>query len=148
MDQDLTFGAEYDFFEREDGYTGLCQAYGLSFKDTMDLDIGLKYQAIEQDQIDVMAIFTTDGQLSSADVVVLQDDQNFYPSYLCANVVSQAVLEKHPEIRDVLEKLSGKIEDEDMSYMNNEVETKKREPKEVALDFLKEENLLEDTRYE
>ena len=148
VDQDLTFGAEYDFFEREDGYTGLCQAYGLSFKDTMDLDIGLKYQAIEQDQIDVMAIFTTDGQLSSADVVVLQDDQNFYPSYLCANVVSQAVLEKHPEIRDVLEKLSGKIEDEDMSYMNNEVETKKREPKEVALDFLKEENLLEDTRYE
>lgn len=78
----------------------------------------------------------------------MQDDQNFYPSYLCANVVSQAVLEKHPEIRDVLEKLSGKIEDEDMSYMNNEVETKKREPKEVALDFLKEENLLEDIRYE
>ena len=36
----LTFGAEYDFFEREDGYDALCDTYGLRFKDTMDLDIG------------------------------------------------------------------------------------------------------------
>lgn len=42
----LTFGAEYDFFEREDGYDALCETYDLQFKDTMDMDIGLKYQAI------------------------------------------------------------------------------------------------------
>lgn len=66
----LVFGAEYDFFEREDGYDALCETYGLNFKETMDLDIGLKYQAINQGQIDVMVIFTTDGQLSASDVVV------------------------------------------------------------------------------
>ena len=38
----LIFGAEYDFFEREDGYDALCETYGLNFKETMDLDIGLK----------------------------------------------------------------------------------------------------------
>ena len=43
----LVFGAEYDFFEREDGYEALCDTYGLNFKETMDLDIGLKYQALE-----------------------------------------------------------------------------------------------------
>ena len=42
----LTFGAEYDFFEREDGYDALCVEYGFHFKKTMDMDIGLKYQAI------------------------------------------------------------------------------------------------------
>lgn len=78
----LVFGAEYDFFEREDGYDALCETYGLNFKETMDLDIGLKYQAINQGQIDVMVIFTTDGQLSASDVVVLEDDKQFYPSYL------------------------------------------------------------------
>ena len=47
---ELTFGAEYDFFEREDGYDSLCETYGLEFKDTMDLDIGLKYQALNEGQ--------------------------------------------------------------------------------------------------
>ena len=86
----LVFGAEYDFFEREDGYDTLCETYGLNFKETMDLDIGLKYQAINQGQIDVMVIFTTDGQLSASDVVVLEDDKQFYPSYLCGNVIRSA----------------------------------------------------------
>lgn len=83
----LTFGAEYYFFEREDGYDVLCEAYGLHFGKTMDMDIGLKYQAINQEKIDVMVIFTTDGQLSASDVVILEDDKHFYPSYVCGNVI-------------------------------------------------------------
>ena len=68
----LVFGAEYDFFEREDGYDALCDAYGFTFKKTMDMDIGLKYQAINEGKIGVMVIFTTDGQLSVSDVTVLE----------------------------------------------------------------------------
>ena len=75
----LTFGAEYDFFEREDGYDALCDAYGFRFGKTMDLDIGLKYQAINQKKIDAMVIFTTDGQLSASDVVVLRMTSRFIP---------------------------------------------------------------------
>ena len=105
----LVFGAEYDFFEREDGYDALCETYGLNFKATMDLDIGLKYQAINQGQIDVMVIFTTDGQLSASDVVVLEDDKQFYPSYLCGNVIRNEVLEDHPELKEVFRKLTGII---------------------------------------
>ncbi len=141
----LVFGAEYDFFEREDGYDALCQSYGLQFQSTMDLDIGLKYQAIQEDKIDVMVVFTTDGQLSSSDVVVLKDDKQFYPSYQCGNVVRKEVLEKYPSIRKVLKKLEGQISDSDMSKMNNEVETEQREPKEVAYDFLQEKKLLKET---
>lgn len=62
-------------FMREDGYTPLCNTYGLNFKDTVDLDIGLKYQAINEGKIDVMPIFTTDGQYSVSDVIVLKDDK-------------------------------------------------------------------------
>ena len=49
-------------------------------------------------EIDVMVIFTTDGQLSVSDVTVLEDDKNFYPSYLCGNVIRSEVLEEHPEL--------------------------------------------------
>lgn len=139
----LTFGAEYDFFEREDGYDALCDTYNLNFRETMDLDIGLKYQAINQGQIDVMVIFTTDGQLSASDVVVLEDDQHFYPSYLCGNVIRSEVLEEHPELDGVFEKVTGIISDRDMAAMNYEVETEGKEPRDVAQEFLEERGLLE-----
>lgn len=132
----LTFGAEYDFFEREDGYDALCAEYGFHFKKTMDMDIGLKYQAINQGKIDVMNIFTTDGQLSTSDVVVLVDDKQFYPSYMCGNIVRNEVMEQHPELEAVLQTLSGTITDSDMARMNYEVETLGREPRAVAKEFL------------
>lgn len=139
----LVFGAEYDFFEREDGYDALCSAYGFHFKQTMDLDIGLKYQAMDQDQIDVMVIFTTDGQLAAADAVVLEDDRQFFPSYLCGNVVRSEVLEEHPELQPVLERLSGIVTDSDMAQMNYAVESEGSDPREVAESFLRSKNLLQ-----
>lgn len=138
----LTFGAEYDFFEREDGYDALCAEYGFNFKNTMDMDIGLKYQAINQGKIDVMNIFTTDGQLSTSDVVVLVDDKQFYPSYMCGNIVRNEVMEQHPELETVLQTLSGTITDSDMARMNYEVETLGREPRAVAKVFLAGKGLI------
>ena len=119
----LVFGAEYDFFEREDGYDALCDTYGLTFKDTMDLDIGLKYDALAQKEIDVMNIFTTDGQLSTADAVVLEDDKGLYPSYMCGFVVRNEVFEDHPELQQVFDKVENLITDAEMAKMNDQVET-------------------------
>jgi osmoprotectant transport system permease protein len=138
----LTFGAEYDFFEREDGYDALCDTYGLKFKDTMDLDIGLKYDALNQKKIDVMNIFTTDGQLSVSDVVVLEDDKGLYPSYMCGFVVRDEVLEEHPELQSVFDKMENLISDAEMADMNYQVETDGKEPEDVATAFLQEKGLI------
>ena len=135
---ELTFGAEYDFFEREDGYDSLCETYGLNFGNTMDLDIGLKYQALAEKQIDVMVVFTTDGQLADADAVVLTDDKDFFPSYLCGNVIRSEVLEEYPQLQDVFDKLAGQIQNEDMVKMNYEAEVEGKEPRDVAAEFLQE----------
>lgn len=141
-DDELIFGAEYDFFERADGYDALCETYGLNFGSTMDLDIGLKYQALNQGEIDVMVIYTTDGQLSTADAVVLRDDKGFFPSYLCGNVVRNEVLAEHPELEAVFAKLTGTITDADMAAMNYAVESEGAEPRDVAMEFLREHGLL------
>ncbi|HBE9528967.1 TPA: ABC transporter permease subunit [Clostridioides difficile] len=138
----LTFGAEYDFYEREDGYTPLCNTYGLNFKDTVDLDIGLKYQAINEGKIDVMPIFTTDGQYSVSDVVVLKDDKNFYPSYQCGNVVRSEVLEENPELSKVFKMVGDILTDKEMAKMNYDVENNNLEPREVAREFLNKKGLL------
>lgn len=143
ISKQLVFGAEYDFFERADGYDALCDSYNLHFADTMDLDIGLKYQALAEGQIDVMVVFTTDGQLAAANAKLLEDDKQFYPSYLCGNVVRGEVLRQHPELRNTLEKLQDRIDNNDMAALNHAVEIEGRDPREVAADFLHTENLLQ-----
>ena len=138
----LTFGGEYDFFEREDGYTALCAAYGMTFKNTVDLDIGLKYEAMSQGKIDAMIVFTTDGKLNTANVVILKDDRHFFASYQAGNVVRSEVLQKHPELKDLLDSLTNTITNEDMARMNYEVETNGREPKDVAHEYLVSKGLV------
>ncbi|MFQ8978192.1 MAG: glycine betaine ABC transporter substrate-binding protein [Veillonella sp.] len=56
---------------------GITAIYGMDFKDTKDMDIGLKYRAIESGHVDAIPIFTTDSQLSHASVVVLEDDKHY-----------------------------------------------------------------------
>lgn len=138
----LTFGAEYDFFEREDGYKQITSAYGLKFAHTVDLDIGLKYQAMKQQGVDVMTVFTTDGQLANSDLVILEDDAHFYSSYLCGTVVREKVLEEHPQLRVVIESLNQRISNETMSKLNYQVEQEKQDPLEVARNFLKTQKIM------
>lgn len=139
---ELSFGAEYDFYEREDGYTPLCKAYGLAFQSTKDLDIGLKYKAIGEEQVDVINAFTTDGMLDVYGLKTLEDDKNFFQSYYCGTVVREETLAAHPEMKDVLMKMDGILTDEEMSQMNSQVENEGRDEKDVAIEFLQKKGLL------
>jgi len=143
ISKDLVFGAEYDFFERDDGFDALAKTYNLNFKNTVDLDIGLKYDAINKKQIDAMNIFTTDGQLSVSDVKVLEDDRQFYENYYCGTVVRQDTLKLHPELRDVLMLMDNLIDEDEMAKMNYLVESKNSDEKTVAREFLVSKDLLQ-----
>ena len=139
---ELVFGAEYDFYEREDGYTPLCDIYGLKFKSTKDIDIGMKYQAIGNGDVQVINAFTTDGMLNVYDLKTLKDDKNFFPSYYCGTIVREDTLKAHPELEEALMKMDGILTDEEMSQLNYRVENNKEDEKEVARDFLTQKGLL------
>ena len=141
---EFSFGAEYDFFEREDGYKALKDAYTFNFKKVVDMDNGLKYQALFDEKIDVITVFTTDGQLSDERIAVLEDDLEFYPKYMCGMVVREDVLQRYPELILVLEKFDNLIDEKTMAVLNNRVEIGKESPKDVAIKFLKEKGLLEE----
>ena len=138
----LIFGAEYDFFEREDGYKALQEVYGMHFRKVLDMDIGLKYQAMRDKKIDAMVVFTTDGQLSVSEVVVLQDDRNLYPSYKAGTVVRTELLTTYPALRITLKKLNNLIDDATMAHLNFLVETERKRPEEVAKNYLLQKGLL------
>ena len=67
------------------------------------MNIGLKYEAMKSGKIDVINIFTTDGQLSHANLTTLKDDKHFFPSYYCATIVREETLEEHPELERILD---------------------------------------------
>ena len=143
VSNNLIFGAEYDFFEREDGYKELQKVYNVDFKKKIDMDIGLKYQAMKDKKIDIMVIFTTDGQLAISDVVVLEDDKKMYPSYRAGTVVRSEILSKYPELKAVLEKLNNILDDKTMADLNYQVESEGKKPEDVAREYLQEKGLLE-----
>jgi len=140
--QDLVFGAEYDFYEREDGFPMLSETYGFKFKDETELDIGLKYVAIGADEVDVINAFSTDGLLAEFKLRVLVDDKNYFPAYHATTIIKAETLEKYPELEEVLELLTEQISDSEMIQMNYAVEKDKKDPKDVAKDFLTEKGLL------
>lgn len=138
----LTFGANPDYFKRPDGYPKLESAYHFKFKKLLDIDTGLKYKALKQNEVDVLAVFTTDGQISTVDAVMLQDDLNFYPSYMAGTVVRTEVLKKHPKLGETLDKMNGILSEDIMIELNGRVEIEGLKPEEAAQNFLVEKGLL------
>lgn len=139
---ELIFGGNPDYIELETGYSRLCEAYQMQFKDTKQMEIALKYEALKNKEVDVINAFTTDAQLAANDLVLLTDDNGFFETFDAGTVVRKEALEKYPEIKAVLEKLNGLITEEEMQRMNYEVEVNGEEDQEVARQFLEEKGLL------
>ncbi len=142
VSQQLVFGGNGDYIEREDGFLALCNAYGMNFKEVKDIDIGLKYQALDNKDIDVTNAFTTDAQLSKDTIVPLLDDLAFQVNYYCSTVVRQDTLEEYPGLGDVLMLMDGLLSDQEVAELNYQVEVDGREEQEVAKEFLSSKGVL------
>jgi glycine betaine/choline ABC-type transport system substrate-binding protein len=138
----LVLGCTHTFTERGDGYPGLSKHYGFEFKDVKGMDAAIMYQAVAEGDVDVISGFTTDGRISAFGLVVLEDDKNFFPPYDATAIVRGEVLEKHPGLEDLLNKLAGRISEEKMAELNAAVDLDKREPADVAREFLEQEGLI------
>ncbi len=141
----LRFGTEQTFLTREDGYPGLKQAYGFEFKNVKAMEgSGLMYMALSEDNLDVVTGYGTDGQIAALNLVALEDDRSFFPPYDAVPVVRSELLEKIPDIENILNQLAGRITTEAMSAMCNQVDGESKEPKQVASEWLQREGLVSD----
>lgn len=138
----LIFGGNSDYIERKDGFHLLCNTYGLDFKDVKDIDIGLKYEALKKGDIDVSNGFTTDAQLNSKKVRVLEDDKHLQVNYLCSTVVRNDTLKSHPGLKEAILKLNDSITDKEMAALNYKVEVEGKEDAQVAKDYLEEKGII------
>lgn len=128
------FGAA--FLDREDGYQGLVQTYGLKFAAApRAMDLSLTYRALAEKQVDLIAGDATNGLIAKLDLAVLEDDRHYFPPYHAVPVVRTELLQRHPELREIIERLAGLISDQEMRQMNYEAEVERREPPAIVQAF-------------
>lgn len=127
-----------------DGYKAFVKEYGFDFNKVYPMQIGLVYDAVEAGKMDVVLGYTTDGRISSYDLVVLEDDLNFFPPYDCSPLATNELLKMHPEVKKILEKLVDKVSTEEMQKLNYESDNNLLEPAVVAQRFLEKHNYFDD----
>ena len=138
----MTAGFDPDFYKLSDGYPGLKKAYGLNFKNIVQMESSLRYEALANKQIDVTDAYTTDPQLKQDHLVTLADDKHFFPPYQGAPLVNDKTLQKYPGIAKSLNKLSGKITNQDMIEMNYQVTVQHKKAAQVARTYLVKHGLI------
>jgi osmoprotectant transport system permease protein len=136
------FGAEFDFFEREDGFTGLNKVYPFNFKNEVELDINLKFQALENHTVDVINAFSTDSRIRQMNLRLLKDDKQFFLAYQAGIVIRNETSQKYPELNRLIKRLENTISDSAMLQLNYQVEIEKKSSNEIAANFLKQHKLL------
>jgi glycine betaine/choline ABC-type transport system substrate-binding protein len=135
-------GFGYEFMERPDGYRGWAQAYQLRFAEPPRImDLGLLYRALEEKQVDIVAGNSTDGVIVRLGLVVLEDDRHYFPPYQAVPVVRRQSLERHPELRPLLQSLGGRISEEEMRRLNYAVDGEHRDVGEVVREFRRAKGL-------
>ena len=136
---------ETEFSVRRDGWPGLAEAYGFD-ADTVPVPImqpGIIYQATAVGrECKFGEVYTTDGRVKGLDLVLLKDDQRFFPVYNLATVVRGEFLDAHPEIEEVLAPLVDVLTNEVMVEMNMRVDVDGDDPALVARDFLVDQGLV------
>lgn len=143
-DGPMRLATSAEWTERADGLPNFENHYGFEYPrdELMIVELGLAYQAVGTGQAEVGIGDATEGRIAQYNLVVLEDDQQFFPAYNPAPVVRKEVLELYPEIADILQELAVLLELETLTLLNKEVAVEGRQPEDVARDFLVEQNLI------
>ena len=136
----LRAGFSPEFVGRADGLPGLAATYDLHPGGVI-LAPALVYEAARAGEVDLIDGYSTDGRIKAYHLRVLRDDRHTFPPYFAAPVVRPQVLAAHPELRPVLTRLAGQINDSVMTELNYQVDYLHKEPQEVALAFLRQRGL-------
>jgi osmoprotectant transport system substrate-binding protein len=107
------------------------------------MDLGLLTRALKNKQVDLIAGNNTDGLIPALDLFILDDDKHYFPPYEAVPIIRQETLTRHPEVKQALDQLAGKITDAEMRQLNYAVDGQHQDAKEVVRNFLRQKNLAQ-----
>lgn len=86
--------------------------------------------------------FGTDGALSALGLRLLEDTKGVQPVYAPAPVVRKAVLDKYPEIEEILSAVFVTLDQKTLQHLNSRIAIGGENAKVVAKDYLIKQDLL------
>ena len=141
---DMIVGGPPEMKTRRIGLEGLKDFYGIEFAQFRPLDAGgpVTTGALQNGDIDVARMFTTQGVIDARGWVVLEDDKELSPAQNLVPVARAEVLDDM--IRNALNEISASLTDKGLQRMNRAVGVDQREPEAVAREWAREQGLVGD----
>jgi len=96
----------------------------------------LTYRALAEKRVDLISGDATNGLIAKLDLFALEDDRRYFPPYFAVPVIRSEVLNRHPELRALFDRLAGKVTDQEMRRMNYEADVERRDAGLIVKDFL------------
>jgi osmoprotectant transport system substrate-binding protein len=141
---DLVLYGSPECRRRLDCLLGLEQVYGLKFKKFVPVAIDQRHEVLSSGRADVSIVFTTDPQIKRNNEVLLDDDKGMFPPYNSTLVVRKDVYDKAgPDLSKTVELINKQLTDENMQELNARVDLDKKEPGQVAKEYLSETGLVQ-----
>ncbi|MGI9015671.1 MAG: glycine betaine ABC transporter substrate-binding protein [Euzebya sp.] len=139
-DAEQTLCAASEFVNRADGLIGLEETYGTDFSVT-ELDLGLVFTQLGQ-SCNFGEVFSTDGRIIAQDLVVLEDDEEFFIPFNGVLTVRTEVLDANPGIADLFGPVSEALDNETITTLNAQVDVDGESPEDVARGFLVDNGMI------
>ena len=119
---------------------GLQKTYGITFKSfkALDTDGPLTRAALKSNDIQVGLVFTSDADLQSLGLVVLQDDKHLQNADNVVPIVRTPVASA--EVKKVLNAVSAGLSTADLINLNSQVELQHMDPDVVTKAYLQQHN--------
>lgn len=142
--EEQTFCVESEFASRPDGWEGLKTTYGLTNATTVTLDTGAIYSVTDEGaQCNFGEVFATDGRIKALDLVVMTDDQEYFPVYQIGFTLKQSTLDAYPAIADIVNELTALLTDQVMQELNAKADVDGEDPADIAREFLVAQGLIQ-----
>lgn len=138
----MILGSDPEFAYRKDGLIGLSEKYtGLNFRYTKSMPQALTYKALVDGTVNIIASYSTDGQIEQYGLVTLIDDRQFFPPYNVTPLLKMDFAAENPELVAALEKLHNQWTNEEMKKYNFMVD-EGQDPRSVAEMMLRDKGLI------
>ncbi|MFE5868371.1 glycine betaine ABC transporter substrate-binding protein [Streptomyces roseifaciens] len=141
----VTLCVESEFAARDDGLQGMAKAYGMDVPASrvQKMDGGIIYTQVSGGGSCTFGeVFTTDGRIAAMHLVVMDDDKHFFPNYNAAPEINSGTLREHPAIKDVLDPITARLDDDVARQLNARVDVDGQDPHEVAKEWLLKEGFI------
>lgn len=146
-ESDLTYCIAAEFASRNDGFEPMLEHYGIppaSAEQRRMMDQGATFQATANGECTFGQTTATDGRIPALDLVVLEDDEAYFPKYNLSGVIGEELYAEYPQLEELVIPLTERLDNETMAELNARVDVDGEEPGDVAWDFLVEEGYLVD----